>query len=157
MTAAWMKTRETEYAPWLPGPVDTYVANQVLPVDAEIDHVGLTALKDVLLSPAGIFLEVLYLDRTEGSEVTMHRFDPVAAGGFTVGTLRLLYRPYASPPHPHAIANPPPGATMTFSTNKKTFHRRLLNPPPCKHISNTEARNITSRLLISMSRVCRTS
>lgn len=67
--------------------------NMILPVGAEIEHVGLSALKDVLLAPAGIFLEVLYLDRSEGSEVTMHRFDPVNNGGFTVGNVRLLYRP----------------------------------------------------------------
>lgn len=89
-----MKSKETEYAPWLLGQtVESYCQNQVLPVKAEIDNVALSALKDVLLSPAGILLEVLYLDRSEGSEVTMHRFDPVASGGFTLGSVRLLYRP----------------------------------------------------------------
>lgn len=88
-----MKTRESEYAPWLLGQtVDGYCNLSILPVGAEIDHVGLSALKDVLLS-SGITLEVLYLDRSEGSEVTMHRVDPVASGGHTFGTLRLLYRP----------------------------------------------------------------
>ncbi|PIA98140.1 Ubiquitin thioesterase otubain-like [Cercospora beticola] len=94
LTAAWMKSKETEYAPWLLGQtVESYCQNQVLPVKAEIDNVALSALKDVLLSPAGILLEVLYLDRSEGSEVTMHRFDPVASGGFILGSVRLLYRP----------------------------------------------------------------
>lgn len=64
-----------------------------MPVASEIENVSLIALKDVLLSPVGITLEVLYLDRTEGSEVNMHRMDPVNHGGFAIGTIRLLYRP----------------------------------------------------------------
>lgn len=90
-----MKTRQSEYAPWLLGQtVDQYCDSQVMPIGSEIDNVSLSALKDVLLSSAGIALEVLYLDRTEGSEVNMHRFDPVNhPGGITIGTIRLLYRP----------------------------------------------------------------
>ncbi|SMY29965.1 unnamed protein product [Zymoseptoria tritici ST99CH_1A5] len=93
LTAAWMKTREDEYAPWLIGnTVTQYCDSQVLPTYAEIDNIGLSALKDVLLSPADISLEVMYLDRSEGSEVTMHRFDP-ANGALPIGSVRLLYRP----------------------------------------------------------------
>ena len=89
-----MKTHEENYAPWLLGQtVDQYCESSVLPISAEIDHVGLVALKDALLSPAGLSLEVLYLDRSEGSEVTMHRFDPVTGGSYPVGFVRLLYRP----------------------------------------------------------------
>ncbi len=89
-----MKTRPQEYAPWLLGQsVEEYCNASVMPIDAEIDNVGLTALKDAFLSPAAITLEVLYLDRSEGSEVNMHRFSPVNHGGFDVGTIRLLYRP----------------------------------------------------------------
>lgn len=89
-----MKTHDENYAPWLLGQtVDEYCQQAVLPIAAEIDHVGLVALKDALLSPAGMSLEVLYLDRSEGNEVTMHRFDPVNPGGYTIGSVRLLYRP----------------------------------------------------------------
>jgi ubiquitin thioesterase protein OTUB1 len=89
-----MKTRPGDYAPWLIGmTVDQFCDNSVMPMNAEIENVSLNALKDVLLSPAGIALEVMYLDRTEGSEVNMHRFDPVAHPGGTLGTIRLLYRP----------------------------------------------------------------
>ncbi|KAK4539840.1 hypothetical protein LTR36_010301 [Oleoguttula mirabilis] len=95
LTSAWMKTRPSEYAPWLLGQtVDQYCDHHVMPIGSEIDNVSLSALKDVLLSSAGIALEVLYLDRTEGGEVNMHRFDPVnPQGGLTIGTIRLLYRP----------------------------------------------------------------
>lgn len=95
LTAAWMKTRPQDYAPWLlEQTVEEYCNASVMPTSAEIENVGLSALKDTFLSPAGITLEVLYLDRSEGSEVNMHRFSPVNHGGFDVGTVRLLYRPY---------------------------------------------------------------
>lgn len=90
-----MKTKQSEYSPWLLGQtVSQYCDVSVMPIGAEIDNVSLSALKDVFLSKAGIALEVLYLDRTEGEEVNMHRFDPVNYhGGVTIGTIRLLYRP----------------------------------------------------------------
>ncbi|KAI7627991.1 cysteine proteinase, partial [Hortaea werneckii] len=95
LTSAWMKTKQSEYSPWLLGQtVSQYCDASVMPIGAEIDNVSLSALKDVFLSKAGIALEVLYLDRTEGEEVNMHRFDPVNYhGGVTIGTIRLLYRP----------------------------------------------------------------
>jgi len=89
-----MKTHPNDYAPWLISQsVEEYTNAQVMPTSAEIDNIGLTALKDVFLSPAGITLEVLYLDRSDGSEVNMHRFSPVNQGGYDIGTMRLLYRP----------------------------------------------------------------
>lgn len=90
-----MKTHETDYAPWLTDgqTIDQYCDLHITPIGAEIDHIGLTALKDVFLSPAGMALEVLYLDRSEGSEVTMHRFDPATPNGYAIGSVRLLYRP----------------------------------------------------------------
>jgi ubiquitin thioesterase protein OTUB1 len=93
LTAAWMKTREEEYAPYLIGnTVSQYCETQVLPTYAEIDNIGLSALKDALLSGAGMSLEVMYLDRSEGSEVNMHRWDPTN-GSYAIASVRLLYRP----------------------------------------------------------------
>ncbi|KAI7081307.1 hypothetical protein KC352_g41351, partial [Hortaea werneckii] len=67
LTSAWMKTKQSEYSPWLLGQtVSQYCDASVMPIGAEIDNVSLSALKDVFLSKAGIALEVLYLDRTEG-------------------------------------------------------------------------------------------
>lgn len=127
-----MKTRPNDYAPWLiTQTVEEYTNSQVLPVAAEIDNVGLTALKDVFLSPAGITLEVLYLDRSEGSEVNMHRFSPVNHGGYDIGTVRLLYRPSVQSLLPlQTFANTCVVGTTTCSTWYKTSHRarsRLLS------------------------------
>ncbi|KAM0718317.1 hypothetical protein Q7P37_006649 [Cladosporium fusiforme] len=92
LTAAWMKTHPENYTGWLIGQtVDQYCDEQVMPMKSEIENVGLSALKDVLLDPASLALEVMYLDRSIGDEVNLHRFDPIS--GYTAATVRLLYRP----------------------------------------------------------------
>jgi ubiquitin thioesterase protein OTUB1 len=56
----------------------------------------MSALVDVLVKPAGIAVEILYLDRTPGEEVNTYRFDPVDHSGVIISTpptFRLLYRP----------------------------------------------------------------
>lgn len=97
LTAAWMKTHPENYAGYMIGQtVDQYCDEHIMPMDGEIDHLGLSALKDVILSPASLALEVTYLDRSVGEEVNLHRFDPIS--GYTASTVRLLYRPFV--PHP---------------------------------------------------------
>lgn len=87
-----MKTHSENYAGYMLGQtVEQYCSDQIMPMGSEIDHLGLSALKDVLLCPAYIALEVMYLDRSAGDEVNLHRFDPI--GGYTAATMRLLYRP----------------------------------------------------------------
>jgi len=87
-----MKTHPENYIGYMIGQtVDQYCDVHIMPMGAEIDHLGLSALKDVLLGPASIALEVMYLDRSEGNEVNFHRFDPI--NGYTAATVRLLYRP----------------------------------------------------------------
>ena len=111
-----MKTRQENYAGYLPdSTVDEYCNSSILPFGTEIDHVGLSALKDVLLGPAAMALEVLYLDRSQGSEVNMHRFDPVNNNGYTAATVRLLYRPghYDLLYKPEDVP-PPPTAVPTY-------------------------------------------
>ena len=87
-----MKTHPENYTGWMVGTtVDQYCNENIMPMGAEIENIGLSALKDVLLSPAQIALEVMYLDRSAGDEVNLHRFDPIQ--GYTHATVRLLYRP----------------------------------------------------------------
>lgn len=140
-----MKTRPQDYAPWLLGQtVEDYCNASVMPLGAEIDNVGLSALKDAFLSPAGITLEVLYLDRSEGSEVNMHRFDPVNHNGLDVGTIRLLYRPYVqSLCLRQNVVNGISGDITTCSTNLKTCrnHKFQLS---CRHIFRLTAIRIVN-------------
>ncbi|GAB7351899.1 hypothetical protein MBLNU459_g2441t1 [Dothideomycetes sp. NU459] len=91
MTAAWMKTRPDEYAPYLlPYTVDNYCDLYIVTHRPEIDHPGISALTDVLLKPAAIALSIMYLDRSAGSEVNIHDFAP---GLIAIATIFLLYRP----------------------------------------------------------------
>lgn len=89
-----MKTRPQEYAPWLVNgqTIDEYIGASINPVGSELENLSMSVLKDVLLSPAGISLEVLYLDRSEGDQANLHRFSPEMVG-YDIGTIRLLYRP----------------------------------------------------------------
>ncbi|KAK5159123.1 hypothetical protein LTR04_005109 [Oleoguttula sp. CCFEE 6159] len=93
LTAAWMKTHQDDYQPFLDQTVDDYCAISLEPYVCEIDHIGISALSDVLIKPAGIALEILYLDRSPGAEVNTHRFDPLTEDGIPLSTMRLLYRP----------------------------------------------------------------
>lgn len=74
--------------------VQSYCQTSIEPVMSEIEHVGMSALVEVLVKPAGLAMEILYLDRSQGEEVNTYRWDPV--DGMNVQdppTLRLLYRP----------------------------------------------------------------
>lgn len=94
LTAAWMKTHMEEYVPFTPGlDVEAYCNTTILPMGSEIDHLGLSALNDVLLSPAAIGLEVLYLDRSQGPEIDLHNFTRAEQINAVAASVRLLYRP----------------------------------------------------------------
>lgn len=96
LTSAWMKTNAALYQPFLDIPVDAYCDANISPQTVEIDHVGLMALVDCLILPAGFAVEVFYLDRSEGDEVNIHRFAKTEGDGLTPHdspVIRLLYRP----------------------------------------------------------------
>lgn len=91
-----MKTNAERYAPFVGGDVQNYCGTQIEPYGIEIDHVGLMALSECLVQPAGFAVEVIYLDRSEGDEVNIHRLDTNGNGMVLPGdapVLRLLYRP----------------------------------------------------------------
>lgn len=90
MTSAHMQLRSDQYEPFLEMPMQEYRASRIDPTNQEIDQIGLQALTDGVIAPAGIAVEVLYLDRSEGDGVTPHQFVPNAHGW---PTIRLLYRP----------------------------------------------------------------
>ena len=95
-----MKTRADTYQPYiLDNDVGRYCATQIEPFQVEIEHVGMKALIDVLISPARIAVEILYLDRSAGMEVNSHRFEALTTGDNSglygpTPTIYLLYRPY---------------------------------------------------------------
>lgn len=90
MTSSYMALRPDDFEPFLEMPLDQYRQARIDPTNQEIDQIGLQALSTGVIAPAGFALEVLYLDRSAGDEVTPHEFIP---GGDQKPTIRLLYRP----------------------------------------------------------------
>ena len=75
--------------------VATYCTRTLEPFTVELDHLGLQGLAFAIINAAGISIEVLYLDRSEGDEVTTHPLPVMQDGEVVAGTptIRLLYRP----------------------------------------------------------------
>ena len=93
-----MKTHADEYQPFLlTGTVADYCRSSIEPYQVEIEHMGMNALIDALIKPAGFAVEILYLDRSIGTEVNSHRFEALDFVNIPVfpqaPTIRLLYRP----------------------------------------------------------------
>ena len=80
------------------GTIEDYCTSTIDPFRVEMDHMGLNALVDAVVKPAGISVDILYLDRSPGEEVNtinIHAEDPNSLSGFLSSpTIRLLYRPY---------------------------------------------------------------
>ncbi|KAI0118267.1 hypothetical protein GGR51DRAFT_498744 [Nemania sp. FL0031] len=98
-----------------------------MPVNREIDHICVVLVHDILLAPANILLEIAYLDRSEGTEVNVHRLPEEANGqdSSTLGpTIYLLYRPghydilYRDTPQ-----IPVPPAPLNLQINRATDYR----------------------------------
>lgn len=74
----------------LDGTIDQYRATYIDPFSVEIEHLGMNACFDAILKPAGIAVDISYLDRTEGDKVNTFTWP---TGSPDAPTLRMLYRP----------------------------------------------------------------
>ncbi|KAH7126379.1 peptidase C65 Otubain-domain-containing protein [Dactylonectria estremocensis] len=110
LAATYLKANAATYDPFLPevaGGVVGYCSQSIELVDREIEHLGIVALVHMLLEPNQFVLEIVYLDRSPGSQANRYRF-PEEANGQDPSNLGpiiyLLYRPdhydilYLSPP-----------------------------------------------------------
>lgn len=99
LTSAWIQANPNDFQPFLLDYTDIkkYCQDNIEAAVCEIDHVSMAALAEVLVKPAGFGLEVLYLDRSAGSEINNnYRVDPTTYDGFPIPdapVMRLLYRP----------------------------------------------------------------
>ncbi|KAK2741357.1 hypothetical protein FQN57_005641 [Myotisia sp. PD_48] len=93
MTSAWMRLNPERYAPFLQIPLEQYCASTIDTVKTEIDELGLQGLADGVIAASGFSLEVMYLDRSEGNEVTVHSLTPGNLPRPDFETITLLYRP----------------------------------------------------------------
>lgn len=91
MTSATMKLNPDQYQPYLEQPLFEYCQSNVDAFGQEIEQISLQALTDGVIAPAGITVLVMYLDRSEGSQVTPHHLvsNPAPASP----AITLLYRP----------------------------------------------------------------
>lgn len=128
LATAWLRGNSAEFEPYLPADIDSYVQGTVMPVDQEIDAICVKLLVDVLLKPVNMVLEIAYLDRSEGSEVNVHRMPEEANGQslaalgpiiyllYRPGHYDILYRDAVLPPSP-----PVPTAPISLQVNRATF------------------------------------
>lgn len=99
LASSWLKANSATYEGFIPeaGGVDNYRKNWIEPVNLEIDHLGMTLLIDVLLKPIGFSVEIVYLDRSEGTQANSHIFQQEDTNGVPTNPnapmIHLLYRP----------------------------------------------------------------
>ena len=73
MASAWMASHADAYQPFLlDQTVDEYRATAIDPYQVEMEEPGLRAVYDAIIKPAGIDVDIAYLDRSFGNEVTVH-------------------------------------------------------------------------------------
>lgn len=99
LASSWLKGNQASYAGFIPDGlgVDGYRKQWIEVVNQEIDHLGMTLLIDVLLKPIGFAVEIVYLDRSEGSQANSHIFQQEDPNGVPTNPagpmIHLLYRP----------------------------------------------------------------
>ena len=97
MASAWMASNAEIYQPFLlDQTIDEYRATTIDPYQVEMEEPGLRAVYDAIVKPAGIDLDIAYLDRSFGNEVTVHSWQVDDDQGVSVGsnrpTIRMLYK-----------------------------------------------------------------
>jgi ubiquitin thioesterase protein OTUB1 len=98
LASSWLKGNASIYQDFIQSDlgVDGYCKEWLDAPNQEIDHLGIMLLIDVLLKPVGFAVEVLYLDRSPGSQVNSHMFQDEEDGVPTNPAspiIHLLYRP----------------------------------------------------------------
>jgi len=91
LTSATMKLNPDQYQPYLEQLLFEYCQTNVDAFGQEIEQISLQALTDGVIAPAHVNVIVMYLDRSEGNEVTPHHLVSNARPDWPAIT--LLYRP----------------------------------------------------------------
>jgi len=97
LAASTLKGRPDIYQGFIPDGSLEDCCRDLMAVNAEIDHLGMTLLIDALVKPVGIAVEIVYLDRSEGTEVNTHIFRQTDQNGVPLNPagpmIHILYRP----------------------------------------------------------------
>ncbi|KAI1761517.1 cysteine proteinase [Hypoxylon sp. FL1150] len=125
LASSYLKGHLDQYEPYLDTTVANYIEGTMMPVDREIDHLSVVLLFEILLKPAGMVLEIAYLDRSEGHEANVHRMPEEANGQDVLGPIiYLLYRPgHYDILYRDSIIQPPPmpPAPTSLQVNRVSF------------------------------------
>ncbi|KAE8440836.1 hypothetical protein EG329_006398 [Mollisiaceae sp. DMI_Dod_QoI] len=140
LASSWLKANAASYEGFIPDGlgVDGYTKNWIEPVNQEIDHLGMTLLIDALLKPVGFAVEIVYLDRSEGSQANSHVFQSEDSNGVPTNPagpmIHLLYRPSH-----YDILYKDQGSPISIPQNTNIQVRRAINISHRHSIQNTPA------------------
>lgn len=138
LASSWLKANQTTYQDFIQdeGGVEGYVKNWLEPVDREIDHLGMTLLIDVLLKPVNFAVEIVYLDRSEGTQVNTHIIQAEDANGVPANPgapmIHLLYRPS----HYDILYKDPQPQAVTVNRVASFTHNHIVQSTPMAALSN---------------------
>ncbi|MCJ1421643.1 hypothetical protein MMC32_008009 [Xylographa parallela] len=95
IAGAWVKKHAALYEGFM-GDVSEYKSRHIDPHVAEIEEFGIKILFDAVIEPAGIDVEIMYVDRSETNGIpNIHRYEPRLPSGEPKpgyrNTIRLLY------------------------------------------------------------------
>lgn len=98
LAGSWLKANPQTYEGFIDGGgADQYRRDWLERPNQQIDHLGMALLIDVLLKPTGFAVEIVYLDRSEGTQVNNHTFQAEDSDGQPTNPggpiIYLLYRP----------------------------------------------------------------
>lgn len=99
LATSWLKANAATYEPFIPDGmgVDGYSKTWIEPVNQEIDGLGMTLLIDALIKPLNFAVEIVYLDRSQGSQANSHVYQSEDANRVPIDPsgpmIHLLYRP----------------------------------------------------------------
>ena len=130
--------------------VNSYCQQQIEPFAIELDHLGLQCLATSVINEAGIAIEVLYLDRSEGEEVNTHQFPVLDGQGKVVEgapTIRLLYRPYVSKILQKYWVGPANQCSGHYDMLYKSEDVHEMLPMPISALQNPEVRLVSEPMI----------
>ncbi|KAL5349588.1 hypothetical protein ACLOAV_005883 [Pseudogymnoascus australis] len=166
LASAWLKANSVTYRDFTPDGlgVDNYSKNLLQPAKTGIEHLGMTLLIDVLMKPVGIAIEIIYLDRSEGTDVNSRIIQaedesgtPIHAGAPIV---HLLYRPgrydilYKESSHTLSLRRQQiidrASSSAKIKVNRTSVLNRVQNPSPITNFNSFDLSSIAAIPGLSM-------
>lgn len=131
LASSWLKGSPENYRGFIHDgqSVDGYTKNVLIPPNQEIDHLGMTLLIDVLLKPIGFAVEIVYLDRSEGTQVNSHLIQAEDPNGVPTNPggpmIHLLYRPsHYDILYKDVIQPPVQSRNLNIQVNRASFQQQ---------------------------------